>query len=430
MRSNIVLQKRYIPILLIFFFLLLIVACAPLLGDSPQQSSTQTAFGQVVMDTVTARALLNGKSGDELATALAQATALSGTATAQVAIDSVAYQGTATAILPILEELPHYGVTALQGDVAWLHEPVTLNLKGYQQAGYANNYPQITAKDFVLSADITWNTQFGDSGCGFMFRSDANKKNPNQLMVILTRSAEGSLIFTAMADGKATNMQVYYPLGKDKSFKWQNDTTNRLVVVARGKLIDLYTNGVLIGQVDTSKPPPSTIQMPSRPTPPSNPTDLQQQEYAQQVAQYQQARDQLSAQILQAQRNYYSNKVASLSEGFLGFMGMTSAGSSVCTFNNAWLFLIRPAPTKTRTPTPTFNGTIQYHPPTATPTMTDTQENTPYLSSTPIPTNTFTFDTPVPTAVPPTDIPPTDVPPTDIPPTDVPPTSVPPTAGP
>jgi len=303
-----------------------------------------------------------------------------------------------------LEELPRYGVGALQGDVAWLHPPVTINLNGYQQYGYANNFPEITAKDFVLAADISWNTQFGSSGCGFMFRSDANRKTPSQFMVLITRFAYGTLVFSAMVEGNITNMQIYYPWTKDKAFDWKNQTTNRLVVVARGQMMYIYTNGVKIAELDTTKEPPSTLQLPTMPQLPPNPSDEQLQGYQQQIDQNKQISNQMAEELLQAQQHYNAGKVASLSDGFLGFLGMSTAGTAVCKFSNAWLFLLRPLPTVTPTFTPTSNGT----PFTSTPSPTMTFTPTYFMSSTPTVTKTFVIGpqaTAVPasaTAVPPT----------------------------
>jgi hypothetical protein len=397
-------NKWYLAVPSIILVMVLIASCVPLLGQSSMLSSTQTRLSDEVMGTVTARALQQGNSGQELETALANTTAIAQTTTAQAELDNAAYQATATAILPVLEELPRYGVGALQGDVAWLHKPVTINLNGYQQYGYANDFPEITAKDFVLAADISWNTQFGSSGCGFMFRSDANRKTPSQFNVLITRFAYGTLVFSAMVDGNITNMQIYYPWTKDKAFDWQNQTTNRLVVVARGQLMQIYTNGVKIAELDTTKQPPSTLLLPNMPELPINPSDAQLQAYQQQIEQNKQISNQMAEELLQAQQNYNAKRVASISDGFLGFLGMSTAGSAVCKFTNAWLFLLRPFPTATSTFTPTSNRT----PFTGTPTLTLTPTLTYIISSTPSFTNTFvrgpqaTAILPTATAVPPT----------------------------
>ncbi|HVM70762.1 MAG TPA: hypothetical protein VMT91_03310 [Anaerolineales bacterium] len=351
----------------ITLLVMFLAACGPLVGSLSNQAGTQTGISAEVMETVTARSRQQGSAGQFLETALANTTEIAETTTAQVMQDKAAYQATSTAIVPVLEELPTYGVGPLQGDVAWLHKPVTINLNGYQQFGYANDYPQTTARDFVLAADITWNTQFGSSGCGFMFRSDADRKSPSQFMMVLTRFAYGTLIFSAMVNGSITNMQIYYPWTKDKSFNWFNDATNRLVVVARGQLIDIFTNGVLVAELDTTREPPSTLQLPVMPTPAFNSSSSQLQAYQQAAEQNQQITNQLAEELLQAQQNYNKNKVASLRDGFLGFLGMSTAGSAVCKFSDAWLFILRLQSTATPPFTPVGAGTPSAGTPSLTP---------------------------------------------------------------
>ena len=43
-----------------------------------------------------------------------------------------------------------------------------------------------------------------------------------------------------------SNMRTVYLAAQDKSFSWENNAINRLAVVVRGKMIDAYTNGVLV----------------------------------------------------------------------------------------------------------------------------------------------------------------------------------------
>ena len=90
-----------------------------------------------------------------------------------------------------MAELPQYGLDASSGHVGWVQGPLTLDITGYGQYTYANDYPEVTAADFVLASDITWDTKYGSSGCGTMFRSDGNKNKPNQYMVLATRFANG-----------------------------------------------------------------------------------------------------------------------------------------------------------------------------------------------------------------------------------------------
>jgi hypothetical protein len=223
--------------------------------------------------------------------------------------------------------------------VAWVHKPVTIDLNGYQQSGYANDYQQITAKDFVMASDITWYTFNSLSACGFMFRSNGNANKPSQYMVVITRYANGYLGFTATVNGEMSNMRTIYLASQDKSFTWQNNATNRLAIVVRGALIDAYTNGVLVGEIDTAQPPPDSMQSPPSFAIPKNATTEQLQDYQNQIDQNQQNIDLMQSQMADARKNFAKNKPI-FSEGLLGFVGVSQSRRTTCTFRNAWLFLI------------------------------------------------------------------------------------------
>jgi hypothetical protein len=385
-KSSIANLKVCVLFLLIFLLLVSIVACEslPKLDWSGLGSGTGTPFSAEVMKTVTARALEKLNSGGELATSYAKATALNQETTAQAEIDNADLQATVTANLPVFAELPIYGVSPLDGHVAWIHNPLTLDLNGYTQKGYANDYPAITAADFVLVSDITWNTLAASAGCGFLFRSNGNKTSPSQFMVYISKYANGTVYFTATLDGNIANSQVFYALSKDKSFHWLNDSTNRLAVVARGTLLDIYTNGVMVGEVDLTQPPPKSVSAPIFPMLPANPTDAQIVEYNTQVSHYKLISEQMQSNLTTAQKNYDSSRIIAMNDGFLAFMSVSEYGHTVCKFSNAWLFLIGRPPT----PTPNLTWTRT---PTLTPTLTE-----PYRS--PVPTWT-----PSKTPIPPTE---------------------------
>jgi hypothetical protein len=334
--------KKNIPFLMIFI-LLLSSACVWGASQVDPMLVTLTPLSAAVAGTATARVSKGGGASDQLATAVAKATARSAdiyaTETARASLNSESRLATATVIAPAVAELPRYGIDPGQGQVAWLHKPVTITLSGYQQTGYANDYGQVTAKDFVLASDITWNTFNSLSGCGFMFRSDGNQNKPNQYMVAITRYATGYLAFSATANGELSNVHTFYPSQEDKSFTWLNDGTNRLAIVAKGTLIEIYTNGVLIGKVDTTQPPDSTIPSPPSIVPPKNASPEQLQDYQNQIDQNQQTVDLMQAQLALARQNYSKNK-AIFSDGLLGFIGVSQSGQTTCTFSNAWLFQI------------------------------------------------------------------------------------------
>lgn len=181
-----------------------------------------------------------------------QATATTSAVSTQEVLDAAA---TATRRAPILEELATYGVDPNQGRLAWIHQPITIETEGYLQYNYANQNISTVAQDFVLAGDITWNTRFGTTGCGFVLRSDGDEEeNFDQYLVIATRGASGHVGFVIMQDGEVKTNEItdIYANGIDPLFEWQNDTTNRLTVVARGNTFTIYTNGTRIGEVTPS----------------------------------------------------------------------------------------------------------------------------------------------------------------------------------
>ena len=337
-------RRKYLPFLSLLTFLFT-VSCG--IG-SPQIDSiaqTLTPMSALIRETATARAIEESGSGSDLATAIVKATeqaqGIYSTQTARADLNEPSRLATATAIAPVVAELPRYGVDPSAGYVAWIHNPVTISLDGYQQTGYANDYPQITAGDFVMATDITWNTKNSLSGCGFMFRSDGNTNKPSQYMVIITRTASGHLAFLALMKGEISNYREYFPKTYDNSFTWLNDSTNRLAIVARQNLIDVYTNGNLIGQVDVTQPPPNrTFKFPKMQIP-GNLTPGQLEQYTQQVNQYEAQNQEIESQLGDAKKNFKKNQPF-LYDGLLGFLGLSQSGQITCTFNNSWLFILNP----------------------------------------------------------------------------------------
>ena len=151
-------HKKTIPFIVIVF-LLLSMACGLGTPKLDPMSQTLTPLSAAVEGTVTAQAANIGGADDKLATAYARATATSAdvfaTEAALGSFNDASRQATATAVAPAVAELPRYGIDPGSGHVAWLHNPVTIDLNGYQQTGFANDYQQITAKDFTMAADIT-----------------------------------------------------------------------------------------------------------------------------------------------------------------------------------------------------------------------------------------------------------------------------------
>lgn len=189
------------------------------------------------------------------ATATARSVGATATAEAQTAANTASNAATATAVAPFLAELPGYGVDPAQGRMGWIHPPVTIQASGYLSYTYANQNIATVAQDFVLASDITWNTRFGTAGCGYVLRSDGDSEgNYDQYIALVIRGGSGELFFTIMQDGDVVQNEItdININALDPNFEWQNDTTNRFVVVGRGNTFSFYSNGVHVGDVTPS----------------------------------------------------------------------------------------------------------------------------------------------------------------------------------
>lgn len=311
---------------------------------SDSADATGTALSQAIAGTATAEKADTSSAGG-LATAEAEATQqsqdISATQTAQLA-DRDEYQlATATVAAPIVAELPTYGLDATSGEVGWIHDPLTLEVSGYQQMTFGNDFMNIIGRDFVLAADVTWDTQYGDSGCGFMFRSNGDQQKPDGYMLIASRFANGRVVFMALADGEFANLRHFYPKEVDRSFEWQNGTTNRITIVARDNILEVYTNMVKIGEIDTTQPPKQPI-LPPKPQPPLDQLDQNAKKiYEDQLAQYEDIVQQSQTNFQVAKTNFEAGK-AVFSEGFISMLALTQGGRTECKFDKAWLWLLEP----------------------------------------------------------------------------------------
>ncbi len=185
------------------------------------------------------------------ATGTARAIELQLTSDAASVENAASEAATVAALAPIQEELATYGFGPDSGKLGWTHPPIVLEVTDFEDYDFANQNLFTLAKDFVLAADVTWNSRFAESGCGFVVRSDGEEENPNQYIVGLTRGAQGHVLFAEQIDGDVDLNDVtdIYANGIDPLFEWQNDTTNRIAIVGQGQDFTLYSNGTRLGTV-------------------------------------------------------------------------------------------------------------------------------------------------------------------------------------
>ncbi len=256
-------KRRLTTLLTTTLSLLLLTGCSALLGDS-EASSEVDALANSVRLTATANALPTATatpfptlqpSSENDEGAVADASAAPTKGVAKPAAD-------AETVVPayIADELARVGVSTSEGELGWEHPPLPLEVEGYLQYQFKNFNLLTLVEDFVISADITWDTDTGLAGCGFAFRAD-KEEDPNAYSLGISRGVNGSIYWGILENGKPVkqNSESIGSLARiDPSFDWQNGATNRVTIVARGQNFDVYTNGVyidtLIGQSELAVP--------------------------------------------------------------------------------------------------------------------------------------------------------------------------------
>jgi len=261
----------------------------PAQSDEPQQAAPEgeQPAAQVSEQPAEEPAQETPEPDDALSSAGATATVrfqeLEATSAAVAAEGAAADAATAEALGPILEEVAGYGIDPAGGRLAWEHPPLSLEVTDFEDAASGNQFILTPAEDFIMVADITWNSAYAESGCGFIVRSDGEEENSNHYFVGLTRGAEGHVLFGEQVQGNVELDEVtdIYARGSDPLFEWQNDTTNRLAIVGQGQEFTIFSNGSRLGKI-TAK--------------------------------------------------------AGFDEGFVAFVAVNRSGGIKCDFNNAWLW--------------------------------------------------------------------------------------------
>lgn len=325
-------KRKFLLVTCLLAFIILLNACGTGSSNNSAEQATLDAISAEIRETATAKAASDQNPNASVETAQAEATARSqsveATQAAQDALSDQALAATATAFAPFVADLPKYGVDPSNGRPGWIHAPVTLAIDGFLQYDFLNQFVATVAKDFVISSDITWNTQYGTSGCGFVLRSNGNQLALDQYMAIVTRGASGHVLFSTMSDGNVVSGRDIYAYGKDPNFNWGNNVTNRLTVVGRGLTFSIYSNDTLIGEVDPTAPV-SLPGIPSAPNVPGTGGQAEQNAVATQITANYQARQREAA-----------NAEKAFERGLVALVVLSESGRSVCTFDNTWLWLI------------------------------------------------------------------------------------------
>jgi hypothetical protein len=143
-------------------------------------------------------------------------------------------------VAKIDSELKRYNLSTDQGHLGWLHAPYTVSLDSYLEEDDHTDYPDVTASDYVMQADITWDTTSGVAGCGFIMRAAPNIDHGDSYRLYLIRLGplwdieyykQGKFYanLTGFRDALPLDGGVY--------------STNTVTVVVQGIKLAIYANG-------------------------------------------------------------------------------------------------------------------------------------------------------------------------------------------
>jgi len=181
-------------------------------------------------------------------------------------------------------ELQKIGLSTKEGHLGWSSDaPISLTAEGY--LGIENQLigQNLTASDFVIKTDITWESQGGLAGCGVLFRSAPN----------LDKGAQYQFLTIRLSGYPGWDIEMWdtgkyqYTLGKEvqqsKSINQENGGTNTYMLYVKDKAFTVFINGQKTKTLSDSK----------------------------------------------------------LTNGVLAFHVFQDSGRTTCTFNNAWVWVLK-----------------------------------------------------------------------------------------
>jgi hypothetical protein len=270
-------SKRWAGLLAVVSLMLACSGLGDLLGNS--QQATADAFAQQLEMTRLSDALTGTASANATATVRAQSPTPAPTATPLPTStpDAAATAAAEATLTPIHDALSSYGIDPNQGYLGWASDPKTIELNHYLDTAYDDQFLFVATRNFVVQADVTWTTRTGLAGCGFIFRADQEK---NAYAMGIARGAQGVAVFNLVRQGKVANNKWQSQYAPSTNFR--NGDTNRLAIVAQETTFSLYVNNQFTLQINDGE----------------------------------------------------------LQAGAVAFAALSESGTSICTYNNGWLWIL------------------------------------------------------------------------------------------
>jgi hypothetical protein len=167
-----------------------------------------------------------------------------------------AAQAMAALIEDIDAELQEIGYSASQGSLAWSSEGSDeINIRTYNTHDWLPIASGQIFSDFILKADVTWESSGGFVTCGFWFRGESDDENAAHYKfqtIRLSGLPSWDVEYWKYNEWKGT----VSPGGRiinTPHIDQDQGSKNTYILVAEGNLLTVYANGHRLGQVTITK---------------------------------------------------------------------------------------------------------------------------------------------------------------------------------
>jgi len=155
---------------------------------------------------------------------------------------------TAAPIIAMIDaELRKFDLSTDEGHLGGLYDPLTIKVNTYGESKRQTDYPDVIVSDFVLQADLTWETSTGLAGCGFVLRSEPDLDRGKQYRVNMIRLQGRPLWDLEYYKHGAFQKNISGDILDAPALNSDQGSTNRITIIAQGNKIAVYANGDRLG---------------------------------------------------------------------------------------------------------------------------------------------------------------------------------------
>ena len=173
--------------------------------------------------------------------------------TATAAVEAT--QTIAAVIEEIDVELQDIGYSTEEGSLAWVSEgPEEITITSYDSHDWIALAAGRNFSDFVLKADVTWESTGGLAVCGFWFRGESDHEDAPHYKFLTIRFS-GLPLWDVEYWKYNAWVSTISPGGRTISsphIDQDQGSTNTYILAAEGSLLTVYANGHRLGQVTIS----------------------------------------------------------------------------------------------------------------------------------------------------------------------------------